>query len=62
MIPDDRPEPPRLVMRDLHVLAVLGGRERTESEFRELLRAAGFDLVRAHAHGGAHVLEARPTL
>ena len=33
-----------LLMLDLHMLAVLGGRERSESEYRELLAAAGLYL------------------
>ena len=35
----------RMVMSDLNMLAVAGGRERTEAEFRALLRSAGFGLT-----------------
>jgi hypothetical protein len=31
---------------DLHMLVVLGGRERTKREFARLLRAAGYELQR----------------
>lgn len=31
---------------DLHMLALLGGRERTEEQFRDLLGTAGFDMAR----------------
>jgi hypothetical protein len=33
-------------LSDLHMLVVAGGRERTESEYRELLAQAGFELTR----------------
>jgi SAM-dependent methyltransferase len=39
------------VMLDLHMLATLDGRERTEAEFAELLGAAGLRLLRATATG-----------
>jgi len=37
---------------DLNMLVVLGGRERTEEEYRQLLRTAGFRLdqiIRTHS-------------
>jgi hypothetical protein len=37
----DSMAPPALVMRDLHMMAVLGGRERKLGEYDELLHAAG---------------------
>ena len=47
---------------DLTMLLVHSGRERTEDEFRRLLAAAGFDLVRIRPTSGAvSVIEARPT-
>jgi SAM-dependent methyltransferase len=47
---------------DLTMLLVHSGRERTEEEFRRLLAATGFDLVRIlPASGALSVIEARPT-
>ena len=46
---------------DLHMLALLGGRERTASEYGALFDAAGFELVRVVAtSAGASVVEAVP--
>ena len=46
---------------DLHMLVLLTGRERTEAEYRTLLRAAGFELVRViPTQSGAGILEAVP--
>jgi SAM-dependent methyltransferase len=46
---------------DLHMLVLLGGRERTESEFRGLLGRAGFDLLRVIPTAGPHsILESKP--
>jgi SAM-dependent methyltransferase len=36
---------PRVILIDLHMMAVTGGRERTEDEFRALCEAAGFIIV-----------------
>src|SRR5438445_898152 len=48
----------RLVMADLHMMVVLGGRERTEAEFRILFAAAGLKLIRkAPLLTGTWVLE-----
>jgi len=44
---------------DLQMLVALGGRERTEDEYRELLRATGFSLVRV-AGAAPAALEAIP--
>ncbi|MGI8622095.1 MAG: methyltransferase [Solirubrobacteraceae bacterium] len=41
---DNRPSPAQAM--DLNMLVLLGGRERTEAEFRSLLQAAGFRLQR----------------
>jgi len=35
-----------LILEDVHMLALTGGRQRTEAEHRELLAAAGFTLTR----------------
>jgi hypothetical protein len=46
---------------DLHMLVLLGGRERTASEFEALLRKAGFSLTRVIETPGPHaIVEARP--
>jgi hypothetical protein len=47
-------------MMDLLMMVLTGGRERTESEFRSLLDAAGFSLVRVTPTMGASILESRP--
>jgi hypothetical protein len=50
ILPDgDAPSPGRL--SDLNMLAMTGGRERSASEYRELLEAAGFRDVRARETG-----------
>lgn len=43
---------------DLHMLVLLGGRERTEDEWRALLAAGGFALERVHTDGPAPMIEA----
>jgi hypothetical protein len=46
---------------DLEMLVCFGGRERTEVEYRELLGASGFELVRIiQTQAPASILEARP--
>jgi hypothetical protein len=58
VIPDDSaPHPAKLL--DLHMLVLLGGRERSESAWRELLAAGGFELVGVDTSARASVLEAR---
>jgi hypothetical protein len=55
------------LMSDLNMLAVTGGKERSEREWRTLLEAAGFSLIGVHPVGGdtqlvrnAGIVEARP--
>jgi hypothetical protein len=55
------------LMSDLNMLAVTGGREGSEREWRTLLEAAGFTLTRVYPVGGdtlmvrnVGILEARP--
>ncbi len=57
----DAPEDARgPVMLDLHMLAVLGGAERTRAEYEALLGSAGLDLVRCTKPlGVVDVLEAK---
>jgi hypothetical protein len=52
-------------MSDLNMLAVTGGKERSEREWRTLLKAAGFVLTRVCPVGGdtvrnVGILEAKP--
>ncbi len=50
------------LMSDLNMLAVTGGRERSESEWKALLEAAGFLLTRAFPVGtDVGIVEAKPT-
>ena len=52
-----------MVMSDLNMLAVSGGRERTEAEFRALLTSTGFRLaavVPARAPSNFSVIEGVP--
>lgn len=58
--PDNRPSPAKAM--DLNMLVILGGRERTEEEFRHLLSGAGFRLTRViQTHSPFDVIEARRT-
>jgi len=45
---------------DLHMLVMLGGKERTEEEWRTLLTGEGFELVRVAPSGAKNLVEARP--
>ena len=54
-------------MSDLNMLAVTGGKERSEREWRALLEPAGFLLTRVYPVGGdtlmvrnVGILEAKP--
>ena len=49
------------LMSDLNMLAVTGGRERSEEQWRRLLEAAGFRMVGVHEAGSEMgMVEARP--
>jgi O-methyltransferase domain/Dimerisation domain len=50
----------RQFFSDLVGLVVLGGRERTESEWRDLLAAGGFEVTRITSGPRASAIEARP--
>jgi len=55
--PDNAPSPAQAM--DLNMMVLLGGRERTEEEFRRLLEAAGFRLKRViPTHSPFSVIEA----
>jgi hypothetical protein len=52
-------EPCRGKMMDVQMMVRNGGRNRTEGEFRDLLSATGFELLRVQAAGnGPELLEA----
>ena len=54
----------QVLMRDLNMLVMEGGRERTEDEYRALLASAGFELtaiIPDRAPTGVSVLEAAPS-
>jgi hypothetical protein len=53
----DGSEPDFLKLLDLHMPVMFGGKERTESEWRALLTAAGFQLTHVVPTG---LIEARP--
>jgi hypothetical protein len=46
---------------DLNMMVMVGGKERTEQEYRELLGAAGFELLAVHMTASLlHIIEAVP--
>lgn len=59
LLPERAADDPAAVRMDLHMLALLHGRERTRAEFAGLLAAAGLRLTRVLPAGPVHVLEAR---
>jgi hypothetical protein len=60
LVPERAVDDPDAVRMDLHMLALLGGRERDVTEYAALLAAAGLRLAAAVPTGaGVHVLEAR---
>jgi O-methyltransferase domain len=46
IVPERAQDGPEAVRMDIHMLILLGARERTEAEFRDLLASAGFALRR----------------
>ena len=62
VLPERAVDDPAAIRMDLHMLALLRGRERTEAEYAALLDVAGFALTRVVPTGaGVHVLEAAAT-
>ncbi len=53
-VPEDR----AVAFVDLHMLRGVGGAERTERQYRRLIRAAGFSRMAFHPAGIVHVIEA----
>jgi hypothetical protein len=47
LVPERAHDGPEAVRMDIHMMMLLGARERTEAQFRRLLADAGFELVRA---------------
>ena len=63
ILPERAVDQPFAIRMDLHMLLLLGARERTEAEFAALLERAGFSLTRAIPTGspaGLGVVEAKP--
>ena len=61
ILPERAVDQPHAIRMDLHMLLLLGARERTEAEFRALLGRAGFDVTRVVPTGspaGLGVIEA----
>jgi hypothetical protein len=62
ILPEHAADQPAAIRMDLHMLTLLGGRERTEAEYRTLLATMGFTLdrvIRTPSPSGICVLEAR---
>jgi len=60
VIPEDSaPHPAKLL--DVHMLVLLGGRERSESTWRRLLAETGFQLVGIDHSARSSLIEARPS-
>jgi hypothetical protein len=63
VLPERARARPEAIRMDLHMLVLLGGRERTEAEYRALLADAGLDLrqtVPTASPAGLSVIEAAP--
>jgi SAM-dependent methyltransferase len=63
ILPERAREQPEVIRMDLHMLVLLGARERTEAQFRRLLTETGFEVRRVvptHSPPGLSVIEAVP--
>jgi hypothetical protein len=63
VLPEQSCDHPAAVRMDLHMLMLLGGRERSAAEYGQLLGAAGFRLIRVvptRSPAGIGIIEARP--
>jgi O-methyltransferase domain len=63
LLPERAVDQPAVIRMDLHMLVLLGARERTEAQYRGLLADAGFRVRRVVPTGspaGLSVLEATP--
>jgi len=64
ILPERAADQPAVIRMDLHMLVLLGARERTEEEFRRLLAGAGFEVRRVvptRSVAGLSVIEAGPS-
>jgi ubiquinone/menaquinone biosynthesis C-methylase UbiE len=64
ILPEGAADQPAVIRMDLHMLVLLGARERTEAEFRRLLARAGFEVRRVvptRSPAGVSVIEAAPS-
>jgi hypothetical protein len=62
LMPERAQDGPEAVRMDLHMLTLLGSRERTEPEYAALLAGAGLEVVAVHPTGspaGLGIVEAR---
>ena len=62
ILPRHARDKPAAIRMDLHMLLLLGARERTEAEFRALLQRAGFQHITVHptdSPAGLSVMDAR---
>ena len=63
ILPERAADQPAVIRMDLHMLVLLGARERTEAQLRRLLADAGFELRRVvptRSPAGLSVIEAAP--
>jgi hypothetical protein len=63
VLPERAADHPPSIRMDLHMFALMHGRERTVTEYAQLLRSADLELtgvVPADPESGVHLLEARP--
>jgi ubiquinone/menaquinone biosynthesis C-methylase UbiE len=61
--PERAADQPSVISMDLHMLMILGGRERTAAEFAKLLTESGFELAaiqQTDSPTGASIIQARP--
>jgi hypothetical protein len=61
ILPERASDAPAVIRMDLHMLILMGARERTEAEFRHLPGAAGFTVrrvVRTASSVGPGIIEA----
>ena len=63
ILPERAADQPAVIRMDLHMLVLLGARERTEGQFRRLLTDNGFEVRRVvptRSVAGLSVIEAAP--
>ena len=65
LLPERARDQPAVIRMDLHMLVLLGARERTEAQYRRLLAETGFQVERVIPTGspaGLSVIEATPAM